>query len=120
MFLELANQVEQGVVNPLDSYIALKKAQDELTEALKIVQPFALNEAEKYGQKSFEAFGAKIELRNGASTYKFCGHILSLEEKLKKLKEMSKQGEFADPETGEIIEKASKIEGKSTLAVSFK
>ena len=120
MYLELANKVESGDVNALDSYIALKKAQDEITEALKKVQPYALNEAEKYGQKSFEAFGAKVEIRNSPSTYKFSGYILTLEEKLKSLKDMSKSGSFADPETGEIIDQASKVEGKSTIAISFK
>lgn len=120
MYLELANSVESGDCNALDSYIALKKAQDEITEAIKKVQPYALTEAEKYGQKSFEAFGAKIELRNGPSTYSFCGTITDIEKKLKYYKDMSKVGQFADPETGELIEAAIKIEGKPTIAISFK
>jgi len=120
MYIELANNVIEGNCDALDSYIALKKAQAELEVALKLVQPLALNEAEKYGQKSFEAFGAKVEIRNSPSTYKFSGYILTLEEKLKSLKDMSKSGSFADPETGEIIDQASKVEGKSTIAISFK
>lgn len=120
MYLELANRVEAGDCNALDSYIALKKAQAELEIALKLVQPLALNEAEKYGQKSFSAFGAKIELKNGPSTYSWCGVITDMERKLKYYKDMSKVGQFADPETGELIEGAIKLEGKQTIAISFK
>ena len=70
--------------------------------------------------KSFKAFGAKIEVRNSASQFKFCAAINDYDAKIKMLKAQSKLGEFVNPDTGEIIEKTVKIEGKTTLAVSFK
>jgi len=120
MYIELANNVIEGNCDALDSYIALKKAQAELETALKLVQPFALTEAEKYGQKSFKAFNASIELKNGPSTYKFCPSITQMEEELKKIEDMAKLGSFVYEPTGEVIDQASKVEGKSTIAISFK
>lgn len=120
MYLEYLEKVKNGELDPLKVYIELKQHQAEIDHVLKQIIDDALNEAEKYGQKSFKAFGAKIEIRNAASTYKFCEAINNYDAKLKQLKEMSKSGSFADETTGEIIEQAQKIEGKTTLAISFK
>ena len=118
--IELAGLVEVGEVNALEAYIILKELSGKTDLALKQIIDHALNEAEKYESKSFKAFGAKVEVRNGASQFKFSETINNYEAKLKQLKEQSKLGEFADPDSGEIISKAVKIEGKTTLAISFK
>lgn len=118
--IELAGLVEVGEVNALEAYIILKELAGKTDLALKQIIDHALTEAEKYESKSFKAFGAKVEVRNGASQFKFCAAINDYEAKLKQLKEQSKLGEFADPDSGEIISKAVKIEGKTTLAISFK
>lgn len=118
--IEIAGLFEAGEINALEAYVILKELSSKTELALKQIINHALAEAEKYGQKSFKAFGATIELRNGPSTYKFSSAILDLETRLKQLKDMSKSGSFADEQTGEVIDQAVKIEGKSTLAVSFK
>lgn len=120
MYLELLEKVKNGDINPLQTYVELKQLQTEIDHVLKSIQDDALTEAEKYEGKSFKAFGAKIEVRNAASTYKFSSVISDYETRLKQLKDMSKSGSFADETTGELIEKAVKIEGKTTLAISFK
>lgn len=118
--IEIAGLVEAGEINALEAYIILKELSGKTDLALKQIIDHALNEAEKYESKSFKAFGAKVEVRNGASQFKFCSAINEYEAKLKLLKEQSKLGEFVNPETAEVIEKAVKIEGKTTLAISFK
>lgn len=118
--IELAGLVSEGSVNALEAYIILKELASKTELALKQIQNNALTEAEKYESKSFKAFGASIEVRNGASQFKFSEAINNYEAKLKQLKEQSKLGEFADPDSGELISKAVKIEGKTTLAISFK
>lgn len=118
--IEIAGLVTAGEINALEAYVILKELAGKTELALKQVLDAALTEAEKYESKSFKAFGAKVEVRNGASQFKFCSAINEYEAKVKLLKEQSKLGEFANPDTGELIEKAVKIEGKTTLAISFK
>ena len=117
---DLTKGVHEGTINPLEAYCILKAQQNHLETALKSLQEGALNEANKYPEKSFKMYGASIEKRAGASTFKFCSAITKEEERIKKLKEQSKIGQFADPDSGEIIEQAVKIPGKDTLAISFK
>lgn len=118
--IEIAGLVGAGEINALEAYVILKELAGKTELALKQIQDAALTEASKYPEKSFKAFGASIEVRNGASTFKFCEAVQNYEAKLKQLKEQSKLGEFADPDSGELITKAVKIEGKTTLAISFK
>lgn len=118
--VEIAGLVSEGSVNALEAYVILKELESKTKLALEQIKDNALTEAGKYPEKSFKAFGANIEVRNGATTFKFCSAIQDYEDKLKQLKEQSKLGEFADTDSGQIIERAVKIEGKTTLAVSFK
>lgn len=118
--IELAGLVQAGEINALETYVKLKELSSKTELALIQIIDHALTEAEKYESKSFKAYGAKIEVRNGASKFKFCSAINDYESKLKELKEQSKIASFADPNTGEMIDKAVKIEGKTTLAISFK
>ena len=118
--IEIAGLVGAGEINALEAYVILKELAGKTELALKQIQGDALTEASKYPEKSFKAYGANIEVRNGASTFKFSDAITNFEAKLKQLKEQSKLGEFADPDSGEIISKAIKLEGKTTLAISFK
>lgn len=118
--IEIAGLVTAGEINPLEAYVILKKMQSQTELAIKQIQDLAIQEGLKYGEKSFKAFDAKIEMRSSPATFKFSEAITQQEERLKLLKEQSKLGEFADPNTGEIIGKAVKIEGKQTISVSFK
>lgn len=117
--LELKDSVEQGNVNPLEAYVELKSIENTLKEVIATVQPLAITEADKYAEKSFKAFGAIIEKRSAPATYDM-SHInayLSAKEKVKYIETIAKAGGGIDPETGQEIEKAIKIEGKSTIAV---
>lgn len=118
--IEIAGLVTAGEINPLEAYVILKKMQGQTELAIKQIQDLAIQEGLKYGEKSFKAFDAKIEMRSSPATFKFSETITQQEERIKLLKEQSKLGEFADPNTGEIIGKAVKIEGKQSISVSFK
>ena len=117
--LELKDSVEQGNVNPLEAYVELKSIENTLKEVMATVQPLAITEADKYAEKSFKAFGAVIEKRSAPATYDM-NHInayLSAKEKVKYIETIAKAGGGIDPETGQEIEKAIRVEGKSTIAV---
>lgn len=119
--LDIKDAVEQGNVNPLEAYIELKSIENTLKEVISTVQPLAITEAEKWKEKSFKAFGATIEKRNAPATYEM-SHInayISAKEKVKYIETIAKAGGGIDPETGQEIEKAIRIEGKSTIAVKI-
>ena len=67
-YIQLSQQVVSGDVDALKAYIQLKQAEKEIAEAIKVVQPLAIDEADKYSGKTFQAFGAIIEKKNGAQT----------------------------------------------------
>jgi hypothetical protein len=121
MYNELATKVVNGDVNPLKAYIELKNAQAELEAALKTVQPLAIDEADKYKEKSFKAFGAIIEKRNAPSTWDFSqvAAYQQAKQRLKYIEDVSKAGGGYDAETTEEITKAIRIEGKSSIAVKL-
>ena len=69
-FKEIAEQAIQGATDPLIAFAELKGYKMEIDEAIKLLEPVALDESEKYG-KSFELHGIKFERRNGATRYDF-------------------------------------------------
>lgn len=117
--IELALSAQAGDCDALSAYIELKKIEAELKQALEMVQPLAIYEADKWKEKSFSYAGAIIEKRSAPATYKYSGSVLKLQEKLKNWQEKAKIGTFVDEESGEVIDQAVKIEGKTTIAVKL-
>lgn len=117
---DLLQGVKDGEINPLEAYIILKNQQILIESSIKQIQEQAINEGLKYGEKSFDAFGARIEMRNSPSTYRFDETVQQFEARLKAMKDQAKIGSFVDPDTGVEINKAIKLDGKQTISVSFK
>ena len=91
-FNDIANNVIQGMTDPLIAYAELKEYKREIEQAIKDIEPIALEESEKYG-KSFELHGIKFERRNGATRYDF-KHIEKwqmMHQELKNFEMQSKQ-----------------------------
>jgi len=119
--LQLALSAKSGDCDPLSAYVELKKIEDELNQALKMVQPLAIDEAEKWKEKSFKYAGAIIEKKSAASRWDY-SHIpawQTAKSKLTYVEKIAQAGGGYDEETTEQIEKAVKIEGKSTIAVKL-
>lgn len=118
---KITKEAKEGESNPLEAYIILKGLEIELKEALTELQGLAITEAQKYPEKRFNAFGAVIERKSSPAQFDFkhIKTITDLEERVKGLKEKAKIGTFVDDETGELIDKAFKIEGKETIAIKF-
>lgn len=118
---KITSEAKEGVKNPLEAYIILKGLEIEVKQAISELQNLAINEASKYPEKRFNAFGAMIERKSSPAQFDFkhIKTITDLEERVKGLKEKAKIGTFVDEETGEMIDKAYKIEGKETIAIKF-
>lgn len=118
---KLVEQVKGGEISPLKAYIELKRLEKATEIALAEVKDLAYAEASNWGEKSFKAFGAQIEVKNAASRWDYSGVPLvkSASERLKYLEKLAQIG-GVDEETGEVVSKANKIEGKATLSISLK
>jgi hypothetical protein len=116
--------VIDGNANALEAYINLKKLEKALSTIITNVQPYALDEASRYGERTFDKFGAKVELKNAASRWDYsnCIQVNHLSAKLKTMQELAQlavNSELYD-ENGLQIEPAKKVEGKSTISVTIK
>ena len=121
----IKEDVEQGNVDALEAYIQLKSIEKELKESLSMVQEFALQEAEKYGPGEFEAFGASINVKNGAGRWNYKElpwfNTYQLEQDAaKQAYKMGQKGQKLITEDGEVIIPAEFTPGKLTLSIRIK
>ena len=122
----LVDEVESGSMDPLKAYIKLKKLSKIFDDAISQIQGSALTEAKKHG-KSFEFFGAKVDVKEGAAQYDYKGvpQWAALSEKIKGVEAAAKQRALnpniimADAETGEEIEPAMVSYSKETIAITL-
>lgn len=70
LFKDITEPVLSGEKDALPAYAELKEIEKHLKAAIEEIQPYALEESEKYG-KSFELNGYKFERRNGKANYSF-------------------------------------------------
>lgn len=122
----LTAEVENGDRAALRTFIEFKRLENELKKAMDIVQPLAVDEAERFDKKSFEHFGAKIEVKNAASRWDYAGvtAVNHAQDRLKLYQQLAQNAAMAGQEIydgdGTVIQPANKIEGKTTIAVSVK
>lgn len=129
-------QINEGELNPLDVKLKLKALEALIKEMSEILDPLARKEAETYGQKSFEKYGAKIELAETGTSYDFtwCNDYelnilnsqkteldLKIKEREKFLKALSKSMTVVHEDTGEIITINPPVKkSTSSVKISFK
>ena len=71
VFEQIAEQVEKGEYNALEAYAQLKREEVILKSCIARVIDAAVEEAEKYPEKKFEAYGYAFERREGRKMYDF-------------------------------------------------
>lgn len=71
----LVEAVKDGSLNPLHAKLKMKALETMLKEAASEIDSYAREEAEKHGGKSFECYGAKVDLIEAGVKYDFtnCG-----------------------------------------------
>jgi len=118
---EKAIQAVLGNLNPLEVYIDLKAELIELEAAIKQVQDLAISEADKYAEKSFKYNGAIIEKRSSPAIWDYseCMAYHQAKERLKYIEKIAQAGGGADTDSGEVINRAIRIEGRAGIAVKF-
>lgn len=123
---QLVQDVLDGKENPLKAFAVLKGLQKQVSTAISEIEEGAIEEAGKYGEKTFEAMNYKFEIREGARRYSFKG-IESWVETNKKLKDIEKQCKLAASayekgkqlidDNGEIVPIPEITHSKSSITV---
>lgn len=124
---------ETGDYDPLREFLTMKRLVYYLDELMTNIKAAALKEAIRYTAggkiKTFEAYGATMNVKKGAATWEFspCVEIAQIEAKIETLKaqvkairELQKLGKYIDQVTGEEIPKAiCSHGGEETFSVTL-
>ena len=124
----LIHRIEEGEVNPIAAHVRLKAVVKALEQVLKATEQTVWDEAEKNG-KTFSAFGAEIQLKEGAltpdSVYDKEWNSLHImlkdrEEQLKMAFRNAGKMTVIDEATGEVVPVCPAIGTKPSISVTFK
>ena len=125
---DLVNAVQAGWVDPIEAVGAIKLFNKVLEDAQKQIKDQAMNALLSY-PKGFENNTVKVELRNGATRYKF-DHIpawVEAKESLKAIEDDAKdaakqieRGNLAVTSDGEERDAAIVIPAGETLVITLK
>lgn len=67
----LAEQVEEGTINPLSAYIQLRYIKEGIESAIKSIEEAAIEETRKYGKEEIMNNGAVVRLVEGTPRYSY-------------------------------------------------
>lgn len=124
-YTQIASKVVNGEVDALKTYIELKRADKELKSALATVQGLAIDEAEKYSEKTFDAFGAEVGLKNSAGRWNFkdldwWDEFQDKQDTAKQSYHLNKKKKQLIDDEGVVVQPAEYTEGKLTIAIKLK
>ena len=110
--MKIITDAEEGIANPLDSYIMLKMHKDAVEDALKQLKPLALSEAQRYGKGEHNhPLNVKFQVKQGGGRYDFSNVTAHSEilKQLKRIEDLAKQAykqntPLVIQDTGEFIE----------------
>ena len=123
----MVSLIDDGELNPLEAHAKAKAIMAALKDVIDQTEQQARDEADKYGGKSFQAFGAKVTLKDGSITPNYSDDAvwvaikkqLTDREELLKLAFKSKDAEITDTTTGEVLPKVSGKGSKSSISIQF-
>jgi len=121
----LVSKVLAGDLNPLEVYITIKKVEEALKQAKNRLQDLSIEEAERYGTKTFSFADTEITLKNSATRYDYSDipDVVAKELELKALKDKHKAAlkhDIVDTDTGELIQAPVVKHGRETISVKLK
>jgi len=91
-FAAVAEQVEEGTINPLTAYIQLRYVKEGIEAAIKSIEEAAVEETRKYGREELMNNGAVVRLVEGTPrySYKNVPQWNVLKDKMAKIEELAK------------------------------
>ena len=70
-FAAVAEQVEEGTINPLTAYIQLRYVKEGIEAAIKSIEEAAIEETRKYGKEEIMNNGSVVRLVEGTPRYSY-------------------------------------------------
>ena len=70
-YAAVAEQVEEGTINPLTAYIQLRYVKEGIEAAIKSIEEAAIEETRKYGKEEIMNNGAVVRLVEGTPRYSY-------------------------------------------------
>jgi len=125
----LIEQINEGHVNALEAHIKLKAMIKAIDAVIKATEEAVAEEAGKYPGKSFDVFGANVQMKEGSigpnceQDTVYCEIKAQLKDREELLKLAFKQAGKAmitDPNTGEEIPVCEAKGTKGSIAITFK
>lgn len=129
---EIMSDIELGMVSGLKAKVFFTRMSRMLDAIKEVIDTAARDEAEAYGQKEFEANGAKVQLREAGVSYDYssCHHPVydrlkqDVEPQLKQIKEFEKTLQtlksmmiITDEATGETCEVFPPVKKSKSIVV---
>lgn len=107
----LTQDVIDGNENPLKGYAILKQLQKQVANAISEIEEYALDEASKFGEKTFETMNYKFELREGGRRYDFKSipQWVDANSKLKDIESTCKQAALAYEKGKNIVDENGEV-----------
>lgn len=124
----VVHSVFDGDLDPFAVHIRAKAVIKALEAIIAQTEELARDQAAKYGQKSFTAYGAKVELREGYDAPDFskdevCNQLSNQlkvrQDLLKQSYKLQGKAVIVDPDTGEIVPVMPPKTSKSSISISF-
>lgn len=117
LFIEKAvNDANNGIIDPLDVFIAFNDLAKQLKSANDQIQEIAMDQAELHGAKTFSHHGYQIGVVQGRTTWDFknCQGVVEMEAEVKRIKDSLKSMRKAAEADGysEVVE----LNGQKVLA----
>ena len=125
----LVDRINEGHINALEAHIKLKAIQKAIEAVLKQTEDTVADEAVKYPGKSFDVYGANVQIREGSlgpncdqdPIYaQIKAQLKDREELLKLAFKQAGKSMIVDPNTGEEIPVCEAKATKSSIAITFK
>lgn len=122
-----AHSAKEGNTNALDVFAELRAIKAAAEDALKEVEPLAMEEAQRYHEKTFEHGGLKFTRTDGKRSFKY-DHLKEWADASKALKAIEERAKNAAlqaekklmvaGEDGEVFEPAIVTYGKPSLSIA--
>jgi hypothetical protein len=125
----LVDRINEGHINALEAHVKIKAIQKALESVLKQTEEVVADEAYKHPGKSFDVYGANVQIREGSigpncdqdTVYaELKAQLKDREELLKLAFKQAGKSMIVDPNTGEEIPVCEAKATKSSIAITFK
>ena len=118
------SDVNEGNINALEAWLRLKPLASQLDEVIDAIQPLAIQQGDNYSGKQFEAYGFRLEKRDGTRRWSYPDFtpLSAAKERAKALESMMQSvsasgSQIVDAETGELVPAAVCTYSKQTIAI---